>query len=102
VGIDTEYDDEPVTLISNKQGERSAASIKVTVSHDLGDRTLVVVVLLACVIGVCGWKIGHYTAATEMNGQYMRDVATKLQINTNHVTELERLVDKENGNADQR
>lgn len=79
-------------FVHNTQGERSAASIRVTISHDLGDRTLVVVILLACVIGVCGWQIGQYQAETHLNGQYMRDVAVKLQVNTNHVNELESLV----------
>lgn len=86
------------------QGDRSAAKITVDVKHDLGDRTLVVVILLALVIGVCGWQIGEYRAEKEMHGQYMRDVATKLQINTNHTDEWhnEFKVWKEKQDADKR
>ena len=80
-------------FVHNEQGERSAFSSHITVSHDLGDRTLVVVILLAIVIGCCGVAIGHYTAATEMQGQYMRDVAAKLQINTNHTMEVEKQIE---------
>lgn len=87
---ETEYDGYP--LVTNRQGERSAADIKVTVSHDLGDRTLVVVILLAIVIGACGVVIGTNIAKQDMQGQYMRDVAAKLQINTNHTMELEKQV----------
>lgn len=68
-------------------GDRNA--VEIHVSHDLGDRTLVVVILLACVIGACGVAMGMNLAKQDMQAQYMRDVAAKLQINTNHVMALE-------------
>ncbi len=73
--------------VHNEQGERSAFSSQITVSHDLGDRTLVVVILLAVVIGICGAVIGMDLAERRMQSQYMRDVAVKLQINTNRTDE---------------
>lgn len=79
-------------FVHNTQGERSALSINV--SHDLGDRTLVVVILLALVIGVCGWKIGQDTAAYDMQGQYMRDVAAKQQVMINHMKDVETTLEK--------
>lgn len=94
---------EPVPFVSIDQGERSASEVHVTVSHDLGDRTLVVVILLACVIGVCGGVIGHYVANQQMQNQYLRDVAVKLQVNTNHTDEVrnELKVIKEKQDANQ-
>lgn len=82
-------DSEPLDYpISIEQGERSAARVQVTVSHDLGDRTLVVVILLAAIIGACGVVIGLDLSERQLQSQYMRDVAVKLQINTNHVDEV--------------
>ena len=102
--MDTDRQPEPVPFVAIEQGDRSASSVEVTVTHDLGDRTLVVVILLACVIGVCGVIIGRNNAYYDMHGQYMRDVATKLQINTNHTDEWhnEFKAWKEKQDADQR
>lgn len=83
--MDTEFEPPYVHLA---QGDRSAASVDVRVSHDLGDRTLVVVILLAAIIGACGVVIGLDLAERQLQSQYMRDVAVKLQINTNHVDEV--------------
>lgn len=91
----TDYDEFP----TQRAGDRSNLSI--VVSHDLGDRTLVVVILLAIVIGACGLVMGMNLSKQNMQEQYLRDVAVKLQVNTNHVNELESLV-KEKRNADQR
>ncbi len=91
-------DDEEPAFVHNTQGDRSL--MQVTVSHDLGDRTLVVVILLAAIIGLCGVVMGMNLAKQDMQSQYMRDVAVKLQINTNHVNELESLV-KERNSANQ-
>lgn len=75
------------SLVSSTQGDRSA--LKVVVSHDLGDRTLVVVILLAAIIGACGLVMGLNLSKQAMQEQYMRDVAAKLQINTNHTLTIE-------------
>lgn len=48
-------EDEP-PFVHSTQGDRS--SLQVIVRHDLGDRTLVVVLLLAAIIGCCGVVIG--------------------------------------------
>lgn len=96
-------DDEPA-FVHNTQGEGSAASIRVNVSHDLGDRTLVVVILLAAIIGTCGVVMGMNLAKQDMQSQYMRDVAVKLQINTNHTDEVANqfAIHKGNDHADKR
>jgi hypothetical protein len=91
--MESELDEPPFVHLA--QGDRSAASVRVTVSHDLGDRTIVVMLLLGLVIAVCAWRIALDQAQTEFNGrmqqaqaemagQYLRDVAAKLQVNTNH------------------
>ncbi len=95
--MDDEYEEPP--FVHLEQGARSASIIDVKVSHDLGDRTLVVVILLACVIGVCGVVMGMNLAKQSMQEQYVRDVAVKQQIMINHVNELESLV-KEKSHAD--
>lgn len=68
-------------------GDRNA--LQVNVSHDLGDRTLVVVILLALVIGACGVIMGLNLAKQDQLGRYTRDLATQYQIQTNHVRDLE-------------
>jgi hypothetical protein len=87
--------------VHNEQGERSAFSSRITVSHDLGDRTLVVVILLAAIIGACGVVMGMNLAKQDMQTQYMMDVSTKLQINTNHTIALESAI-KEKDSANSR
>lgn len=104
--MDTECQPEPVPFVSIEQEGRNAITMQVKVSHDLGDRTLVVVILLACIIGVCGVVIGQHNARDDMLGQYMRDNAAKLQINTNHTMEVEKQIGilqaKEKSNAPNR
>lgn len=82
--------------VHNVQGERSASNIKVVVSHDLGDRTLIVVILLAVVIGACGVVMGMNLAKQDMQSQYMRDVAAKQQVMINHMKDVETKLEKSN------
>jgi outer membrane murein-binding lipoprotein Lpp len=72
-------------------GDRNA--LQVNVSHDLGDRTLVVVILLALVIGACGVAMGLNLAKQDQLGAYTRDLATQYQLNKNHVMELEKTLE---------
>lgn len=87
----TDYDEFP----TQRAGDRSNLSI--VVSHDLGDRTLVVVILLAIVIGACGVVMGMNLAKQSLQEQYVRDVAVKQQLMINHVKDLETKL--ENSNA---
>lgn len=75
--------DEP-PFVHLTQGERSVSDINVKVSHDLGDRTLVVVILLAAIIGLCGVVIGNDVAERQQQSRYMLELSTKMQIAINH------------------
>jgi len=92
--VGSEYADEPPFV--HMQGDRSAFSSRITVSHDLGDRTLVVVILLAAIIGACGVVMGMNLAKQDMQEQYVRDVAVKQQLMINHVKDMETQLEKLN------
>lgn len=85
--METEYDEPSKPFVS--QGDRSNSYIEVRVSHDLGDRTLVVVILLAAIIGLCGVVIGNDVAERRMQTQYMLELSTKMQIAINHKVAIE-------------
>jgi outer membrane murein-binding lipoprotein Lpp len=68
-------------------GDRNA--LQVNVSHDLGDRTLVVVILLALVIGACGVIMGLNLAKQDQLGAYTRQLSADYAVHTNHVRDLE-------------
>jgi mRNA-degrading endonuclease toxin of MazEF toxin-antitoxin module len=85
--------DEP-PFVHLTQGARSASVIRSEIKHDLGDRTLVVVILLAIVIGACGYEIGLSNARLDMQSQYMNDVAAKQQIMINHMKDVETKLEK--------
>jgi hypothetical protein len=94
--VETEYDSDP--LVKLRQGDGSAARIDVTVSHDLGDRTLVVVILLAIVIGACGLIMGMNLAKQSRLDDASREIAAKLQIQNNQNSRIEaKLQEIENG-----
>lgn len=93
--MDADYDpplDTSRPMIHSTQGDRSASEITVTVSHDLGDRTVVILLIVACALALCGWRIGQDQATAEFNGQYLRDLAVKDQVKINHVDELDKHV----------
>lgn len=85
-------DDELEPPFVHLTGDRNA--LQVIVSHDLGDRTLVVVILLAIVIGACGLVMGMNLAKQDMQSQYMRDVAAKQQVMINHMKDVETKLEK--------
>lgn len=87
--MDTDLEPPEPPFVHLTQGERSNSRVEIRVSHDLGDRTLVVVILLTCVIGACGVVMGRNMARQDVQEVYARDLATKYQLNTNHVRDLE-------------
>lgn len=86
--METEYDDElpPIRL---SQGDRSAASFNVRVSHDLGDRTLVLVILLTIVIGLCGVVMGLNLSKQAHLDDQATTIAARLQVQNNQNARIE-------------
>ena len=68
-------------------GDRNA--VEVRVSHDLGDRTLVVVILLACVIGACGVVMGLNLAKQDQLDTLAREIVAKQQVTNNQNARIE-------------
>lgn len=68
-------------------GDRNA--IQVTVSHDLGDRTLVVVILLAIVIGACGVVMGMNLSKQARLDDQQREIAARIQVQNNQNSRIE-------------
>lgn len=87
--MDDELEQLEPPFVHNTQGPRSAFQMRVDVSHDLGDRTLILVVLLAVVIGFCGVTMGLNFAKQDALDDRARDLATKYQLMTNHTRDLE-------------
>ncbi len=85
--METENDYDPIVRLA--QGDGSAARIDVRVSHDLGDRTLVVVVLLAIVIGACGLIMGLNLSKQARLDDASREIAAKLQVQNNQNSRIE-------------
>lgn len=83
--MQTDFD--PYVML--EQGERSAARVDVRVSHDLGDRTLVVVILLAIVIGACGLVMGMNLSKQSRLDDQSREIAAKLQVQNNQNSRIE-------------
>lgn len=80
-----------------EQGDRSAAKVEVKVSHDLGDRTLVVVILLAIVIGACGVVMGLNLSRQAQLEDQATILAAKLHTTINQNARIEAaLQEKEN------
>ncbi len=84
MGVETEYDDAGIV---QRAGDRSNLSIRV--SHDLGDRTLVVVILLAIVIGACGLIMGLNLSKQARLDDASREIAAKLQVQNNQDSRIE-------------
>ncbi len=80
---DTEYDDLPTI----RMGDRNA--FKFTVSHDLGDRTLVVVILLALVIGTCGVIMGLNLSKQARLDSYLSVMSARVQVQNNQNSRIE-------------
>ena len=85
MGIETEYDDGP--MVAQSAGDRS--NLSVIVSHDLGDRTLIVVILLALVIGACGVVMGLNLSKQARLDDYSREIAAKVQVQNNQNSRIE-------------
>lgn len=79
---DTEYDGSPLIV-----GDRNA--LQVTVSHDLGDRTLVVVILLTIVIGACGVVMGRNLARQDAIEMQNREVLQRQNTTINQNARIE-------------
>lgn len=71
-------------------GDDSIVYQRLDVKHGLDDRTLIVVLILATIIGINGVVMGMNLANQSMQAQYTRDLAVKYQVNTNHVGEVEK------------
>lgn len=82
MGTDFDPYEQPVII-----GDRNA--MQITVSHDLGDRTLVVVILLALVIGCCGVIMGLNLAKQARLDDYSREIAAKVQVQNNQNSRIE-------------
>lgn len=82
--METEHDYDPTQIT---MGDRNL--IQVSVSHDLGDRTLVLVVLLTIVIGACGVVMGLNLSKQEHLDNLAREVAAKVQIQNNQNSRIE-------------
>ncbi len=68
-------------------GDRNA--IQVTVSHDLGDRTLVVVILLALVIGTCGVIMGLNLSKQARLDSDLSVMSARVQVQNNQNSRIE-------------
>ena len=86
--METEYDEE-LPPIRVSQGDRSAASFNVRVSHDLGDRTLVVVILLALVIGACGVTMGLNLSKQSQLDARATELSARIQVQNNQNARIE-------------
>ncbi len=75
--------------VHNEQGEGSAFTSRITISHDLGDRTLVVVILLTLVIATCGVIMGLNLSKQDRLDAMTRELAAKQQIQLNQNSRIE-------------
>lgn len=73
---------EPRSLVC--QGDRSNAYVEVKVSHDLGDRTAILLLMLGLVIAAGTYQIGLDHAERQQQSRYMLELSTKMQIAINH------------------
>ena len=86
MGTETEHDDSPLVVV---RGDRNATQLDIRVSHDLGDRTLVVVILLVIVIGACGVVMGRNLARQASLEDSALQLARDYAVHTNHIRNLE-------------
>lgn len=75
------------SLVTSTQGDRSA--LKVVVQHDLGDRTLVVVILLAALLGMCGVVIGMDLSERRTNNDRLASSEKEFRLLQYYVNEVD-------------
>lgn len=79
--METEHD-YPMTI-----GDRNL--IQVTVSHDLGDRTIVVVAVLATIIGACGVVMGLNLSKQSRLDAQAAILEARIQVQNNQNSRIE-------------
>lgn len=75
--------------VHSTQGDRSALEVRVTVNHDLGDRTLVLVIVLSVVLFACGAIMGLNLAKQDQLDTLGRETLAKVQTTNNQNARIE-------------